>query len=84
MGQNECKLKNGDIVKYDASVFGRGEYKTAHTGKYVSGQNSGKECIVKVFKSAEAAFKNGNTVRITRIARKLAADFNKLKKISWP
>ena len=84
MGQNECKLKNGDIVKYDPSIFGRGEYKTAHVGQYISGANTGQQCIVKVFKSADAAFKNGNTVRITRIARKLAADFNKLEKIERP
>ena len=84
MGQNECKLKNGDVVKYAPAVYGRGEYKTAHLGQYISGDKAGKDCIVKVFKNADAAFRNGNTVRITRLARKLAAEFNKLEKIDRP
>jgi hypothetical protein len=80
MWQNECRLKNGAIVRYSCVVFGRGEYKTAHLGEYVSGEHARKSVVVKVFRSTEKAFKNGNTVRITRIARKLAAEFNEFKK----
>ena len=59
MWQNECRLKNGAIVRYSCVVFGRGEYKTAHLGEYVSGEHARKSVVVKVFRSTEKAFKNG-------------------------
>ena len=80
MGQNQCQLKNGDVVRYEARVFGAGEYKTAHRGTFLTGERKGKSCIVKAFKSTSLAFKNGNTVRVSRIAKKLATEFNAFNK----